>query len=417
MKKYFLLTTLLIGALPLLSYPIDGYPYTGINRLLYEWLNFTDSTKSFRQDPGATKLMDEINLYLIDENQNRIDSFPGIDADLQKKINSLFSNLESEYSISVLEYTPDRPIRYAERKSQTGYQPGSVGKLAIAVAVMDQLAMIYGDDWEDKRALLFSKFVWAGPWGVPNHHTVPFYEIKKDKYYTRHVTEKDAFSLYEWLDHMISKSSNAAASIMWREVLLMHAFGEDYECITELESEEYFEKTPKDSLSRMAVRIVNDPLRKLGIGHDEWRLGNFFTAGADRIIPGYGGSIGTTKGLMKFMIALEEGKVTDHRSSLELKRLMYATDRRIRYASAKVLDNDAVFFKSGSLYSCKDETGFKCKPYAGNRYNYMNSIAMIEKPDCTMYMVSLMSNVLRKNSVGEHYGLATKIDRIISNNG
>lgn len=417
MKNCFLVGILMIGSFQLFSYPIDGYKYTGINRLLYEWLNFTDSTRTFKQDPGATKLMDEINLYLIDENQDRIDSIPETDSELQRRINALFGYLEPGYSISVMEYTPGKPIRYAERKSNVGYQPGSVGKLAIAVAIMDQLHNIYGEDWESKRALLKSKFVWAGPWGVPNHHTVPFYEIEKDKYYKRHVTAKDDFSLYEWLDHMFSISSNAAASILWREAILMYKFGEDYECITELESDAFFSNTPKDSLSRLAASIVNEPLRKIGIEHDEWRLGNFFTHGADRIIPGYGGSIGTTKGMLKFMIAVEKGKITDERSSLELKRLMYATDRRIRYASARVLDNDAVFFKSGSLYSCRPETGYSCKPYAGNRYNYMNSIAMIEKPDCTMYMVALMSNVLRKNSVGEHYGLATRIDGIIVEKG
>ena len=96
-----------------------------------------------------------------------------------------------------------------------------------------------------------------------------------------------------------------------------------------------------------------------------------------------------------------------------MKRLMYLTDRRIRYAAANVLDDAAVCFKSGSLYSCKNEPGYTCVKYAGNRFNYMNSVAIIEQPDCTMYMVALMSNVLKKNSAGDHYGLATRIDRLV----
>lgn len=411
-KLIYIIFFLLFGNTILLSYPIDGFPYTGIDRLLYEYRNFMDSTRSSTLDPGATKMMDEIHLYLSDYNEDRIDSFPPIDPELQKQINALFYSLEPQYSISVLEFTPGKPIRYAERKSEIGYQPGSVGKLAIAVAFFNELKSIYGEDWEDKRALMVSKFVWAGPWGVPNHHTVPFYDPVKDKFWKRHVNEQDNFSLYEWLDHMISKSSNAAASILWRETILMHAFGEDYECLTGAEAETFFKDFPRDTLSKYAVDIINTPLREIGITRDDWRLGNFFTHGADRIIPGYGGSIGTTKGLMKFMIAMEKGIIADERSSLELKRLMYATDRRIRYASARILDNCAVYFKSGSLYSCQPEPGWTCKQYAGNRYNYMNSIAIVERPDCTMYMVSLMSNVLKKNSVGEHYGLATRIDRI-----
>jgi len=161
---------------------------------------------------------------------------------------------------------------------------------------------------------------------------------------------------------------------------------------------------------------MNCPLRDIGIEEDEWRLGGFFTRGAERYVGRKGGSIGTTKGLMKFMFALDKGEVINERISLELKRLMYLTDRRIRYASAKILDDHAVYFKSGSLYSFYDEPGFVKREYAGNRYNYMNSIAMIERQDSTekKYLVSLMSNVLRKNSVGEHYALAYRMDELIS---
>jgi len=49
----------------------------------------------------------------------------------------------------------------------------------------------------------------------------------------------------------------------------------------------------------------------------------------------------------------------------------------------------------------------------------MNSVAIVEKQDSSKrkYMVALMSNVLRKNSVGEHYGLATQMDRLIARLG
>ena len=107
---------------------------------------------------------------------------------------------------------------------------------------------------------------------------------------------------------------------------------------------------------------------------------------------------------------LEQGKVVDVWSSLELKRLLYMTEKRIRFASAPRLAKSAVYFKSGSLYKCKEEPGFECGKYMGNVFNYMNSVAIVEKPEGRVYMVALMSNVLKVNSAVEHQTLATYID-------
>ena len=99
--------------------------------------------------------------------------------------------------------------------------------------------------------------------------------------------------------------------------------------------------------------------------------------------------------------------------SLELKKLMYMTARRIRYASSPDLAKAAVYFKSGSLYKCKPEPGFTCKKYMGNVDNYMNSVAIVEQPDGRVYLVALMSNVLKKNSAVDHQTIASQIDRIL----
>jgi hypothetical protein len=96
--------------------------------------------------------------------------------------------------------------------------------------------------------------------------------------------------------------------------------------------------------------------------------------------------------------------------------MLYMTERRIRYASSPALADSAVYFKSGSLYSCRKEEGFKCRKYHGNVRNYMNSVAIIESPageNRLHYIVTLISNVLRKNSAVDHQTLATRIHRII----
>lgn len=394
------------------AYPIDGYAYTGIDRLAYQYKVYKDSLLDSKLKDGAFLMIEDIKLSLLGKSF----SWPKEDDSMQSSINGIFNRLEPEYSLSIMDITDPKNIAYASRKDNVGYQPGSVGKLAIAVAIFNELERIYGDNWDMIRAVLYTKTVKCGTWGVPNHHTVPFYDVENDKYSNRHINEKDEFTLYEWLDHMCSKSSNAAASILMREAILMHTLDVYYDCASYEEMDAVFENTNKNILSDLSEEIMNCPLREIGIEEEEWRLGGFFTRGAERYVPRQGGSIGSTRGMMKYMFALEQGKIVNERSSLELKRLMYLTDKRIRYAGSKSIAKDAVYFKSGSLYSFKDEAGFIKKKYAGNKFNYMNSIAIIEKQDSNQrkYMVALMSNVLRKNSVNEHYGLAAQMDIMIA---
>ncbi|MEZ4932037.1 MAG: hypothetical protein R2788_07960 [Saprospiraceae bacterium] len=207
----------------------------------------------------------------------------------------------------------------------------SVGKLAVITGLFCELENIYPDSFEQRRNLLKTKFVKAGQWALHDEHTVPFYDPETKKFFKRQVQAGDVFSLYEWADHMLSVSNNGAASVVWREIILMRAFGKDYPALTQEQADEYFAKTP--SILSDDISVVNEPLRALGITEDEWRLGLMFTRGASNQIPGQGGSIGTPRGLMKFLVALERD--ASDRSRIEppeIKRLMYMTDRRIRYA-------------------------------------------------------------------------------------
>ncbi|MEZ4825264.1 MAG: serine hydrolase [Bacteroidia bacterium] len=395
------------------GYPIDGYETTGIRRLKRLELVIMGEIKDAYPVPGAQKSICDIVLNLSGSRGDSLETLPVPDPQLQKALNSLFPSLNESYSISLLDITPGKPLRYAQRQQNRGFQPGSVGKLAVATGFFTELAKIYPDSFHTRQALMRTKIVRAGKWAIPNEHTVPFFNPDTKKFFKRTLVEADTFSLYEWLDHMLSVSSNGAASVVWREAMLMRVFSSHYPELTESEANEYFKNTPKDSLARLSIAVVNEPLRKLGITEDEWRLGRLFTNGGESFVPPMGGSIGTPFGLMKFLVAIERGRVVDDSTSLEIKRLMYMTDRRIRYASSSALKDAAVYFKSGSLYKCKEEEGFKCGKYMGNVNNYMNSVAIIEHPDGTTYMVTLMSNVLRKNSSNDHYALASRIDKLI----
>lgn len=394
------------------TYPIDGYGSTNIRRLDYLEMVVDGEIKGTMPVEGALKLSYEIQLNLDDERGANLTSIPPPDPELQKAINSLFPRLNENYSIAVLDITEGRPIRYASRKETAGYQPGSVGKLAVLLGFFTELAKIFPGSFEQRLELLCTKEVRGGSWAMTDSHTIPIFNTQTLQLRKRTVQPNDVFLLYEWLDFMLSVSNNGAAAICWREAILMRAFGSKYPSLTEKQANEYFRTTPKDSLSDLAISVVNDPLRAMGISKDEWRLGTIFTRGGSNYIPPQGGSIGTPVGLMKFLIQLEKGKAVDEASSLEMKKLMYMTDRRIRYGASPALKEAAVYFKSGSLYKCAGSGG-GCGKYKGNVYNYMNSVAIVEHPDCTTYIVALMSNVLHRNSASDHMSLAASIDRIV----
>ena len=392
-------------------YPIDGYERTGIKRLKRLEKTLDSTITEYYLKKGSFKSYKEITLWLC-EQEDSVPEIMTIDQEFQKEMMQLFPS-RAGYGITVLDMTDPDNMRYAEMNEDRGFQPGSVGKIVVATAFFNEIKKLCPEDMSVRTRLMKEKVVRSGNWGLYDHHTIPIYNVEKDSYVKRTVVASDEFTLYEWLDHMLSVSNNGAASIVWREALLMNIFGDKYFGLTQEEADKYFETADRGELTDRAINLVNQPLRDLGITHDEWRLGSFFTNGADKYVSSKGGSIGTPKGLMKYFIKLEKGEVIDRLTSLEIKRLLYMTDRRIRYGASPRLDEASIYFKSGSLYSCDESKSTPCGKYAGNRYNYMNSVCIVEHPDGTNYIVCLESNVLSKNSAGAHLYLASAIDKAI----
>jgi len=407
---FLIITTTIVAGLNTF-YPIDGYKSTKISRLARLEKIKNDSTQTLNLPKGALLPLNCIELQLTKRKDDSVNTILKEDKAFAEKLKKVIPS--GNYSLTVLNMTNPDDLKYAEHKESIGYQPGSVGKLAVVTALFTQLHNICPQSWDARTALLKNKRVRAGGWAVYDHHTVPVYDIEKDKLTKRQVKTDDVFSLYEWIDHTMSVSNNGAASVVWREALLMAAFQGEYEYLTQEKIDAYFKDTPKKELTLLANKIVNEPLRKIGITKDEWRLGSFFTSGANKFVGDIGGSIGTPLGLMKYLVSLEQGNLIDAQSSLEIKRLMYMTDRRIRYAYSPKIRDAAVYFKSGSLYSCDRSNGKTCGEYAGNVYNYMNSVAIVEHPNGKKYMVCLMTNVLNKNSAYDHQALAGRIDDVI----
>ncbi|WP_452597451.1 serine hydrolase [Pontimicrobium sp. MEBiC01747] len=416
MKKLFYISISLCILLSFgfIPYPIDGYERTGIKRLYQIQKMKMDSIPYNRIPYGAYKTLADINLSLTSRNEDSINELLIEDDEFTRSVKRLIPS--GAYSVAILDMSNPKALKYAAYRENVGYQPGSVGKIAVLNAVFTQMAKVCPNSFEDRIMYLKDIEVSSRYWGTGDHHTVPIYDIENDKLTKRQVRASDKFSLFEWLDHMVSVSNNGAASVMYREAMLMAAYGPDYVNLTEEEGENYFKETPRDSLTNLANSVVNEPLRDLGINEDDWRLGGMFTRPAGKYVGRKGGSIGTPKGLMKYLVKLEQGKIVDKQSSLEMKRMLYLTDRRIRYAKSSRLDSAAVYFKSGSYYKCDREKDPNCKSYAGNVFNYMNSVIIVEHPNGTKYIVCLMSNVLNKNSAGAHMYLASKIDALITKN-
>ena len=161
----------------------------------------------------------------------------------------------------------------------------------------------------------------------------------------------------------------------------------------------------------LSLEALETPLKAAGLDTRRLRLGTVFTKNASNVVPGTA-SYACPNELLRWLIKMEQGKLVDDWSSLELKRLLYFVRPRYRYASSPALNGAAVFFKSGSLFECEAEAGYTCGQYKGNKVNLMHSVAVVESGTKT-YLVAMTSNVLKVNSAVEHQTIAGEIEKLI----
>ena len=308
---------------------------------------------------------------------------------------------------------PDQPA-WASLRPDIKENVGSVGKIMVMAGLFNALAKAF-PDIEDRKRILRETMVTAGDWVISDEHKVPHYLETENKNLFTVPVPTDSFSLSEWVDHMISASSNASASVVWREAMLIYKFGPDYPMQLSI-ADEFFTKTPKAELHNLSQTVINEPLQAVGIQSQDMQQGSFWTSSGKNKVPG-ARSYATPRELARFLFQLEQGRLVDDWSSLEMKKYLYMTSRRYRYAYAPELHNSAIFFKSGSLYQCVPEEGYRCAKYAGNKRNHMNSIAIIESLPGSekyyRYIVALISNVLKVNSAWDHSRLAVAIHHAV----
>jgi hypothetical protein len=365
-----------------------------------------------RQPPGALLPTSFVDLRLLDRPDLEL---PEPDPEFTARVRRLLGDKADRYGVAVLDLSdPDHP-RYAEHRADFKQNVGSVGKIAAAVAVFQALADMYPDDIDARKRLLRESVITADEFIQKDHHEVRIWNPDTGALSFRPLQQGDQGSLWEYLDWTLSVSSNAAASMVMKNAMLLRQFGRDYP-VSNDEADRFFKETSRKQLRELYEQTFLVPFSRNGLDLEYFRQGSFFTRyGKQRIPTGYN-SYGTARELMRLFLLMEQGRMVDIFSSREIKRLLYMTERRIRYASSPALGDSAVYFKSGSLYSCKAEPGFKCKKYRGNVKNYMNSVAIVETPAGVkrlFYLATLISNVLYKNSAVDHQTLATYIHRMI----
>jgi hypothetical protein len=391
------------------AYPLDDYKRTRIARLeAFDQVRKQLVARGTLK-PGSLWDLRKVKLRLIDHPDLAL---PKPDGAFSKKVRGLLGRDASAYGVGILDLSdPDQP-RYAAVNDTKKQQPGSVGKMMVMVAFFHALAEAF-PNVRDRERVLRETIVTANQFIRKDSHDVPVYAVGDAQLIRRPIEEGDRANLWTYLDWMVSASSNAAASMVLSQTLLLKKFGSKYP-VSDAKAAAFFKNTSKAEMSRSFARAMVKPLERSGLNPGQLQQGSFFTREGNKYVSSIG-SVATARELVRYGLRMEQGKLVDRWSSLEIKRLLYLTDVRIRYASSPALNDAAVYFKSGSLFSCQKEAGFDCQKFMGNRMNFMNSVAMVETGgwNSTHYIAAVLSNVLRKNSKELHVSLAGEVHRLI----
>lgn len=413
-----LLSALLALTLPIFptgpagAWPLDGYPDTGIRRLEYDRLVVAGEFQGTAPPVGARLPTSAIDLRLTGLADLDL---PTPDPAFTDEIKGLLGVNADVYALAVLDLSDLDDITYAEWRGDYHQNVGSVGKLVAVLGLLQALADTWPEDTGQRWEVMKQTPVIADSFSQSDHHTVRFYDPDSRTTHRRSIAIDDEASLFEYLDWTVSVSSNSAAAMVMREAMLLRELGQDYppdnEAIPGI-----LDGLGSSGRTTLFQETFWAPMARNGIDLADFRQGSFFTRGGKARVNGGGDSYATVRALALYALRMEQGRLVDEWSSRQLKRLLYLTERRIRYASSPKLRDAAVWFKSGSLYGCKEEPGFDCGAYRGNVRNYMNSLAIVEQEvdgQRIHYISALISNKLRENAAVAHQNLGGAVHELI----
>ncbi|MEQ8663355.1 MAG: hypothetical protein RLW62_21270, partial [Gammaproteobacteria bacterium] len=315
--------TLLAPPGTLEAWPLDDADDTRIGRLEYMRRVEAGMLSGPRQPPGALLPTVAVDLRLLGDDDFEV---PPVDARFTAELRGLLGTAADRYSLAVLDLSdPTRPV-YAEHRADERYNPGSVGKLLVAVAWLQALAERFPDDTGARWRLLRDTRIEADDVIISDSHTVRRWERADERLVRRPLAVGDPGTLFEFLDWMVSPSSNAAASVLIRQAMLFRHFGAEYP-LSPQRATAFFAQTPRGELTDLLARTLQDPIVRNGFELDNLRQGSLFTRRGKQVVSGTS-SRASAHELMRLLIAIERGRVVDAFSSRILKKLMYVTERR-----------------------------------------------------------------------------------------
>ena len=170
---------LVLGLLPGTgsTYPLDGYESTGIGRLQAQRLIQEGEKQGKKRPSGELLPLAKVDLRLLDRPDFKL---PEPDPALTAQVKRMLGSHVERYGIALLDLSDSDHPRYAEWNGRQHQNPGSVGKLLVALGIFQALADIYPDDIEARRRVLRDAIITADIFSVYDHHTVRLWNEETD---------------------------------------------------------------------------------------------------------------------------------------------------------------------------------------------------------------------------------------------
>ena len=199
---------------------------------------------------------------------------PAPDPEFTRQVNGILTGSMDAYGFAVLDLTDPAQPRYAEHRGDHRQNVGSVGKLVVVLALFQALADTYPGDVDARKRVLKDAVVTADGFSQYDSHTVRIFDPKTRTLIRRPVQIGDRATLYEWVDWMLSPSSNSAAGMVMREAMLVRQYGKAYPP-SEAEIKRFFDETPKSELTALYDRTFSEPVTRNGLDRDHAAPGEF----------------------------------------------------------------------------------------------------------------------------------------------
>jgi len=256
-----------------MAYPLDSYEVTGIGRLEEARRVQAGELAGVKQPSGALLTREQVQPRLLAYQDQDL---PAIDPAFTAEITRLLGGYADRYAIAVLDISDPANPRYAEHQGNVSRNPGSVGKLLVALGVFQALADAYPDDTARRWQVLRDTQIIADEFVISDSHTVRRWDRAQERLIRRPLQPGDPGTFLENMDWMLSASSNSAAGTVMKHGMLLKALGTDYPP-DDAAGKAFFRETPRSELSALLTDFIETPVTRNGLDLTQLRQGSFFT--------------------------------------------------------------------------------------------------------------------------------------------